>query len=162
MESEANRGLRRGGILDCTRLGLHSGISRLKHFSQVLFAHRAMSAAVTRASRNSVLPASVRLHRSWQLRPNVGRSDRSRIGQQLAGHAGFKSSGPDYFQKEVLRLSQRWAFSLKSSHCGRSTTVQTRRAKRKTLFRARRNCLAFQVISRFKQPLLTGPLKPPG
>ena len=46
VEGEGKPGLR-GGTLDCTRLGLHSGISRLKHFSQVPFAHRAMSAAVT-------------------------------------------------------------------------------------------------------------------
>ena len=42
----------------------------------------------------------------------AGRSDRSRVGQQVDGHAGFKSSRPDFFQKRALRQERRWAFSL--------------------------------------------------
>jgi hypothetical protein len=39
VEGEANRGLR-GGILDCTRLGLHSGISRLEQ-AEIVTVHPA-------------------------------------------------------------------------------------------------------------------------
>src|SRR5580693_7396998 len=41
-----------------------------------------------------------------------GRSDRSRIGQQVEGHAGFKSCCPDFFQKRALRRARRRAFLL--------------------------------------------------
>jgi hypothetical protein len=46
------------------------------------------------------LRASVRRHRSRLTRVGFGRSDRSRIGQQVGGHAGYKTCCPDLSQSE--------------------------------------------------------------
>src|SRR5262249_7949326 len=80
----------------------------------------------------------------------IRRSDRSRIGQDVAVHAGFKSSRPDLMGQETPQpLGRRAFFACFLLFFTTGIAVQNRRVLVIFFFSVRRNSLSQLPFSRF-------------